>query len=188
MYLVLKAEIMSAIKRETDVGHVYPEGRRIYLLLNRSGMFFSKSFGYAVRGVLYIAVRQKEKSYVQVEEIASSLSVPRHFMGKILKKLAKHDILESVKGPTGGFALAENTLSLPLISLIDLMDGLSVFRSCVLRLDKCNATNPCPLHHKMIDIRNSLCDVLTCTTIADLLAGGEADILKGLATSFELTV
>ena len=45
-------------------------------------MIFSKSFGYAVRGVLYIALMQDEKRYVQVEEIASTLSVPRHFSGE----------------------------------------------------------------------------------------------------------
>jgi DNA-binding IscR family transcriptional regulator len=52
-------------------------------------MTFSKSFGYAVRGVLYIAIMQDEKRYVQVEEIAGQLAVPRHFMGKILKNLVK---------------------------------------------------------------------------------------------------
>ncbi|RYF86429.1 MAG: transcriptional regulator, partial [Chitinophagaceae bacterium] len=50
-------------------------------------MFFSKSFGYAVRGVLYIAFMQDAKQYVQAEEIAAQLLVPRHFVSKILKKL-----------------------------------------------------------------------------------------------------
>ena len=52
-------------------------------------MIFSKSFGYAIRSILYVAIMRDEKRYVQVEEIASKLSVPRHFMGKIMKKLAK---------------------------------------------------------------------------------------------------
>jgi Rrf2 family protein len=66
-------------------------------------MIFSKSFGYAVRGMLYVAMMQDEKRYVQAEEISTRLAVPRHFMGKILKKLVKERLLASSKGPSGGF-------------------------------------------------------------------------------------
>ena len=73
---------LTSINLKVDIGHVCMLKLKIHL---KSGaMTFSKSFGYAVRGVLYIAVMQNEKRYVQAEEIAAQLFVPRHFMGKIL--------------------------------------------------------------------------------------------------------
>ncbi len=113
-------------------------------------MIFSKSFGYAVRGVLYIALMQDEKKFVHVEEIARKLSVPRHFMGKILKRLVKENVINSSKGPMGGFTINERTLNVPLMELITIIDGMESFKSCVLRLKECNPDNPCPLHKQMV--------------------------------------
>ena len=78
-------------------------------------MFLSKSFGYALRGILYVALMQDEKRKVQIDEIANKLSVPRHFLGKIMQQVVKAGLLQSTKGPHGGFYLAENTLSSSLI-------------------------------------------------------------------------
>ncbi|HET7896419.1 MAG TPA: Rrf2 family transcriptional regulator, partial [Flavisolibacter sp.] len=61
---------------------------------------FSKSFGYSLRGILFVALRETHTP-VQLDEMAESLGVPRHFMGKIMKQLVKQGILSSLKGPTG---------------------------------------------------------------------------------------
>jgi len=146
-------------------------------------MIFSKSFGYAVRGVLYIAAVQEEKRYVQVEEIASNLSVPKYFMGKILKKLAKQDVLISIKGPAGGFALNEKTLVLPLMLIMEITDGMLLFRSCALRIRECNAQNPCPLHCKMDEIKGRLRSLLLHTTIGKLLSEDRTDFIRSISSS-----
>ena len=145
-------------------------------------MFFSKSFGYAVRGILYIALMQDEKHYVQVEEIASSLIVPRHFMGKILKKLVKENVLSSIKGPSGGFTIYEHTLQMPLMQLINITDGLKVFDNCVLRVKECNILNPCPLHFQMETVKGKLSAILTDTTLGDLLDIHNPDFIKSIST------
>lgn len=80
-------------------------------------MFFSKSFGYALRGILYIAVKSEARSSIQLDEIASALGVPRHFMGKIMKRVTQKNILSSQKGPAGGFMINETTLTRPLIDV-----------------------------------------------------------------------
>ena len=68
-------------------------------------MIFSKSFGYALRGVLYISMTGEDKTRVQLDEIASELAIPRHFLGKVMKKLVKEGVLSSLKGPYGGFSI-----------------------------------------------------------------------------------
>jgi Rrf2 family transcriptional regulator, iron-sulfur cluster assembly transcription factor len=146
-------------------------------------MLFSKSFGYAVRGVLYIALMQDEKRYVQVEEIAEKLAVPRHFMGKILKNLAKEGVIHSSKGPSGGFTVNNTTLQLPLIRLIEIIDGLSVFNTCVLRMQECHSLNPCPLHWKMEEVKGRLHEVLSSNRIKDLLGEDKTDFIKSISTA-----
>lgn len=149
-------------------------------------MIFSKSFGYAIRGVLYVALMQDEKRYVQVEEIASKLAVPRHFMGKILKKLAKEKVLQSIKGPSGGFTLNEHTLKMPLMDLITIIDGVEIFGTCVLRAKECNSSNPCPLHHHMEQIKGRLSSVLSDSTIGDLLDADKPGFIRSISTAVDL--
>jgi Rrf2 family transcriptional regulator, iron-sulfur cluster assembly transcription factor len=143
-------------------------------------MIFSKSFGYAVRGILYIASKQNEKHFVQVEEISGSLQAPRHFMGKILKRLAKEGVLNSVKGPSGGFTINETTLSLPLMSLIYITNDISTINSCVLRFRDCNGENPCPMHYQMESIKKELKQLLSGTVIRDLLHSDNENFLKNI--------
>lgn len=144
-------------------------------------MTFSKSFGYAVRGVLYIAVMQEERRFVQVEEMAACMGIPRYFMAKTLKKLVKEKVLSSVKGPAGGFALHPETLKLPLMRLMEITDGLDLFQTCVLRLTACTATRPCPMHHQMEGVNSGLKRILSQTTLGDLMKGEKSDFLDSLS-------
>src|SRR6187397_3261713 len=100
-------------------------------------MFISKSFGYALRGVLYIALMHDENRKVQVGEIATQLSVPKHFLGKIMQQMVKAGLLKSTKGPYGGFSLTGKTLDTPLIKLVEITDGTEQFSMCVLNLKYC---------------------------------------------------
>ncbi len=145
-------------------------------------MLFSKSFGYALRGILYIAMVSDGKSRIHADEIALQLSVPRHFLGKIMKKVVKHGILDSTKGLHGGFSLNEKTLSTPLLDLVMLTDGKDQFETCVLRLRKCNSDHPCPLHHKMETHKKELFQLFFSTTIGDLLYADQPDFIKSLST------
>jgi len=144
-------------------------------------MIFSKSFGYTVRGVLYITSMQERKQFVQVEEIAAALSVPRHFMGKILKKLAKEHILSSVKGPSGGFTINSKTMDITLLQLVKLTDGSIILDHCVMRLKECNSRRPCPMHERMEGWRTGLKMMLSNTTIKHLLRPDLNQFVKSLS-------
>lgn len=145
-------------------------------------MFLSKSFGYALRGILYIALLQDEQRRIQIDEIAQKLSVPKHFLGKIMQNVVKAGLLQSTKGPYGGFSLHPDTLVTPLIKLVEITDGMEQFNLCVLQLRNCNGVNPCPLHAETEIVKNKLLKVFHYTTIADLLSNDKKVLIKSLAT------
>jgi Rrf2 family iron-sulfur cluster assembly transcriptional regulator len=125
---------------------------------------------------------QDEQRKIQIEEIAGKLSVPRHFLGKIMQNLVRAGLLQSTKGPFGGFRLKEDTLSTPLIKLVEITDGLDQFRCCVLQLRECDKLNPCPMHNEVDGIKSKLQEVLTQTTLLDLLTEDKKIFIKSLAT------
>ena len=145
-------------------------------------MIFSKSFGYALRGVLYVAIMTEEKHKIQLDEIAEKLTVPRYFLGKIMNKLVKEGILASEKGHKGGFSINDKTMQTSLLKLIKITGDNEMFDSCVLRLRKCNSKNPCPLHHEIETLRNQWHKLLAETTVNDLLKKDQPDFIKSIAT------
>lgn len=145
-------------------------------------MFLSKSFGYALRGVLYVALADKDTRKVQLSEIAEKLSVPRHFLAKIMKTMVKEEILASTKGPYGGFSVNAKTLDTKLIGLVKITDGMEQFNTCVLSLRKCNSKNPCPLHLQMMRLRDEMLAEFSKRTIGDLLNKENPDFIKSIST------
>jgi Rrf2 family transcriptional regulator, iron-sulfur cluster assembly transcription factor len=145
-------------------------------------MLLSKSFGYALRGILYLALTCEIRQRIQVDEIARELGVPKHFLSKIMKKIVKHGILNSSRGPNGGFFLSEKTLSTSLFELIQVTTIGAPFEDCVLRFRKCNSTHPCPLHHRMETFRHEFYQTFTKTTIGDLLNADRPGIIRSIST------
>jgi Rrf2 family transcriptional regulator, iron-sulfur cluster assembly transcription factor len=138
-------------------------------------MIFSKSFGYALRGILYVAAQPSFQA-VQLTDIAAALEVPRPFMGKIMKRLVQENILTSQKGPTGGFRLNDTTLLRPLLDVYRITDRPEVLDQCVLIRKECSLENPCQLHHLVSPLKFPIQKILIDTTIGDLLAGKQDEL------------
>jgi Rrf2 family protein len=126
---------------------------------------FSKTCEYAMRAVFLIAHRTANGSRVGIKEIAASIDSPEHFLAKILQDLSKRGIIQSVKGPHGGFYLDKKNRERPLADVVAAVDGSSIFTGCGLGLEECSSERPCPLHNDFMKVRNQLQKMLTSVTI-----------------------
>lgn len=145
-------------------------------------MVFSKTFGYAIRSILYLSTIEENRR-VQLDEVALQLKVPRHFLAKVMKKLASEGVIDSQRGPAGGFIMTPQTLQTSLFTIATITKETAHLDSCVLRLKKCNARNPCPLHYKALAVRNQWLDMLNQTSIRDLLHDQQSDFIRSIAVA-----
>lgn len=129
----------------------------------------SKTSGYAIRGVTYLVSKFNEDRKIGIQEIAEALQIPKHFLAKILQELAKRNIIGSTKGPHGGFYALMKTSTLPVITIIEAIDGLAIFDKCELGRDECSHVNPCPIHFDMIPHRNKIIKILQEKSIGDMV-------------------
>ncbi|MES2063761.1 MAG: Rrf2 family transcriptional regulator [Bacteroidota bacterium] len=126
---------------------------------------FSKTCEYAMRAVFLIAHRTANGGRVGIKDIAASIDSPEHFLAKILQDLSKRGIIQSAKGPHGGFYLDKKNLERPLADVVEAVDGSSIFTGCGLGLEECSSERPCPLHNDFMKVRNQLQKILTSVTI-----------------------
>lgn len=127
--------------------------------------FFSKTCEYAMRAVFYIASKSATDERVGIKEIAEQINSPEHFLAKILQKLSRSGVIQSVKGPNGGFYIDARGLNRPLADIIISLEGDNIFTGCGMGLSYCSETNPCPLHHEFKKVRNQITHMLYNTTI-----------------------
>lgn len=128
---------------------------------------FSKTCEYAVRAVFFIAHKTAEGGRVGIKEIALGIDSPEHFLAKILRDLSRRGVVQSAKGPNGGFYVDDKILDMPLSAIVEAVDGNSIFTGCALGLDYCSEENPCPIHNEFKAIRNQIQDLLKNTKIGE---------------------
>lgn len=100
----------------------------------------------AIKAVIYLSGRSGDK--INIKEISGRINASEHTVGKILQLLARKKIINSLKGPTGGFYLNEEQQEQAIIHIVEAIEGDTVFRECGLGLSKCSATHPCPIHNE----------------------------------------
>jgi Rrf2 family protein len=133
---------------------------------------FSKACEYGIRAVIYIASKTSQSSRVSLKEIAEKIDSPEAFTAKILQQLSRSGIIDSVKGPTGGFAIRKKEVKeVKLIEIVLAIDGNQIFEGCGLGLTACSETEPCPVHFEFKAIRDGLKKMLEEANIHELSEG-----------------
>ncbi len=121
---------------------------------------FSKTCEYAIRALILIAHNSGKGRKVGVKEIAAGIDAPEYFIAKILNDLVRKNLLQSIKGPSGGFYLDKESLRNSLADIVRAVDGDKLFSGCGMGLDYCSAKKPCPLHNDFKKMRDQLSAIL----------------------------
>lgn len=131
---------------------------------------FSKACEYGIKASIYIALNSYDGKRVSLKEIAREIDSPEAFTAKILQDLARHNLINSVKGAYGGFEIDKNNIqSIKLSQIVDAIDGTKIYEGCGLGLHVCDEHHPCPVHDQFKIIRKELKDMLESTNLEQLL-------------------
>jgi Rrf2 family protein len=129
---------------------------------------FSKSCEYAIRSVIIICQNSQQGLKTNVKEISERAGVPEPYIAKVMQILSKAKVVQSIKGPGGGFFISPDNKELKLIDVVKAIDGDSLFTSCGIGLKECSEKNPCPLHDSFKGVRNDIKKMLEETSNHDL--------------------
>lgn len=133
---------------------------------------FSKACEYGIKAAIHIAVRSNQGDRVSLKDIAKEIDSPEAFTAKILQQLARNNIIDSVKGPAGGFEIDKKKLAkIKLSHIVSAIDGDSIYKGCGVGLKECSEKKPCPVHDKFKKIRNDLKQMLESTSLMELALG-----------------
>jgi len=102
-----------------------------------------------------------------LSEIAAAIDSPRAFTAKILQLLTKAGLLDSARGPGGGFRIVSDK-NINLHQIVEAVDGNDLVEGCVLGFRRCSETHPCPVHHRFSPVRDYLAVTLSTTSLGEI--------------------
>jgi Rrf2 family iron-sulfur cluster assembly transcriptional regulator len=130
-------------------------------------IIFSRQCEYALQATTYLALKPAGEM-TSIKELTKRLDIPYHFLGKILQDLTYKGLLNSQKGPTGGFALAMPAKDITLFHIVDAIDGNDFMHKCVMGFPECTGKSPCAVHEQWGELRDGIYAMLVSKNIAQI--------------------
>jgi Rrf2 family protein len=143
-------------------------------------MRLSRRSEYGIRALVDL-VRHDDETPVALAALADRNNLPGKFLEQIMSTLKRGGIVRTMLGAHGGYAMAADPAAISVGRVIRLLDGALAPLPCVsLRYyGRCSCPDEatCPLRDVMLDVRDSMLEILDRETLADLAArSGRASI------------
>jgi Rrf2 family protein len=109
---------------------------------------------------------------VSVREIGERYPVPRRLLAEVLKDLARLGLVDSHRGPTGGYCLARAAERITLADVVQALEGAPELTNCestlALKLGGCEVKPVCRIRSPIQRVRATLWRALEETTLREL--------------------
>ncbi|NLS93322.1 MAG: Rrf2 family transcriptional regulator [Planctomycetaceae bacterium] len=101
------------------------------------------------------------------QEIAAALQVSGHHLAKVMQQLVRAGIVQSTRGPHGGFTLALAPEDITLLQLFEAVEGPLGDAECLLRQQVCDGAD-CLVGELVHAVHSHVRQYLADTTLARL--------------------
>jgi len=117
-------------------------------------MLVTRETDYAARCALYLA--KCRDRVASVAEISDAMHIPKTFLAKILQRLVRGGIVESIRGARGGYRLIKGPADISLLDVFIAMQGRAPVNSCAIDKKLCRMSSTCAVHPIWMDIRKEV--------------------------------
>jgi cysteine desulfurase len=129
---------------------------------------------YAIRASIALALEAPGRSYTPAPRIAARMRIPPSVIPQVLGDLSRAGIVETAAGKNGGYRLVRPPVLLPVLDVIEAVEGPSRATRCSLGDGACDGAEPCALHETWTAAQAAFIDILAGTSLADLAAAHRA--------------
>jgi Rrf2 family protein len=133
-------------------------------------MKLSRESRYGLEALVHLAGRGPE-AVVEAGRLAEEERLPASFVAKILATLARHGIVRSHRGRQRGYSLARPPAQIPVLEVLEAIEGPGLFDRCIFWSDGCADEAPCLLHDTWKTVKPVMASLLSHITIDELAHG-----------------
>lgn len=126
----------------------------------------TKKIEYALIALQHMQGKDKN-DITSAKEVAEIFDLPVSLLAKVLQQLAKHDIIEPIQGPSGGYRLNKPLETVKLNDFIEIIEGPVGLVDCLHDPD-CSHMVTCNIRVPIERINNTIKDLFSNMTLADI--------------------
>src|SRR5262252_6797091 len=125
---------------------------------------------YGLRALIDLAEHYGSRRIVQAKDIADREAIPKDYLALIMIDLRKAGLVESTRGPGGGYRLARPPEEITMGQGLRALDGPVTLLDCTtdLGFGECSISLRCRMRNVWIEANRAVMAILDSTTIADL--------------------
>ena len=125
----------------------------------------TKKVEYALIAIKHLS--ENPKKLFSVSDMSTTYGIPREILAKTMQALAKENIVESVKGPQGGYRNKNKTSDISLNKFFEVLEGPTAIMDCYFE-SGCNHLSSCNIKTPIKKINDSVRDLFNNITLADI--------------------
>ena len=130
-------------------------------------MQISRKIDYGLRAMIHLSGVAAGR-IVSLQDLATTLHIPREFLAKILKVLTARGLVRSARGAHGGYQLARPARDINFLEVIEAVEGPVQLNVCLDHKDRCDVSASCTMYHVWKAGQDRMLEVYKRTTLADL--------------------
>ena len=148
------------------------------VLFSKATMKLSTKGKYGVRAVFEIA-RHYGKGPITIKEIADRQGISFSYLEQILHRLGKSGLIDSVRGPAGGYLLARKPAELTIGDIVRALEGPIALSHCLEPGESgdCNQADDCVARMVWAKVGAKIEEALDSISFDDLLQQHQKDPL-----------
>jgi len=125
---------------------------------------------YGLRALIDLAEHYGSPRIVQAKEIAERQAIPKDYLALIMIDLRKAGLVESIRGPGGGYRLARAPKDMTMGQALTALEGPVTLLDCTTSLGfgECSISLRCRMRNVWIEANRAVMAILDSTSIADL--------------------
>ncbi len=136
----------------------------------------SKKIEYGIFALQYLA--ENNDKLITAKEIAEQLDISFEFLSKTLQALKKNDLVNTIQGMKGGYALADSPDNISLMQIIQALEHHPDIVECF-NSETCQREEFCSIRSPMHVIQHKINDIFNEMKLTDFLLGNKVQISLG---------
>jgi len=130
---------------------------------------------YAVTAMLDLALHQG-KGPISLADISDRQGISLSYLEQLFAKLRKQDLVQSVRGPGGGYELKRDSAQINVAQVVDAVNE-SVDATGCQQKGNCQSGEICLTHHLWMDLSGQIHGFLSGISLADLVVRNDVQMV-----------
>ncbi len=126
------AKKLDSLGQKRYLGSCYPE---LWVAGMSEVVRFSEAAALAMHAMALLA--EHGEGWMTLKDVAKALAVSESHLAKVLQRLARRGLVNSVRGPRGGFRVAVDVEEVTLLDVYEAVEGPFRIRGCMFASPKC---------------------------------------------------